>query len=564
MREFTYSYPYEEKNSVKIKTKKQLFDTFLNYPWESKFLEMDDEEREFSSDKVPFCEGASFFSGEDQEVEVRQDDTNQYQALELPTLKLDIHGMRARVRILRGAGTEAVLEDNAAKSFSYVVKLPEAVPNSGLQLYIQKYGYGPYGFSVTLQGAMEELANYGFFSNTFVPKFSGQWFRYGISREHILVILNSLVIGDLRGLGSMHHDYDLINGGDNSYWRDHGANNPWSESADNKKSIVEVLDYMAKRFEKEALTNYGVFLEMLGSMSPYFNKYKDADKWVHASKSLPWTQWHRYPYKSEDDEIYEEMYLEPLEEKRVEGASAKIEKIEEEMQEQSIRFLKKILKEDIKELTNKIGFDAEGKNYNGRYIPSTKFSVPVLALRLLRKKLKKNIITSEEFKNIGNNFINRKDISTELRGKFKKEFKDLLIEKGDESILGDLISDFTSGETNREDSYKILKNYKKEKVGEELENRELYDEAEDWYSHNRMTKKATEVRKKKADMAAPKTEINIDDRDTIIKDSVVNKSNIATGGKSKAEELREAKARLDEGIIDDAEFKQMKKEILGK
>ena len=32
----------------------------------------------------------------------------------------------------------------------------------------------------------------------------------------------------------------------------------------------------------------------------------------------------------------------------------------------------------------------------------------------------------------------------------------------------------------------------------------------------------------------------------------------------KAEELREAKALLDEGIIDDDEFKQMKKEILGK
>ena len=51
---------------------------------------------------------------------------------------------------------------------------------------------------------------------------------------------------------------------------------------------------------------------------------------------------------------------------------------------------------------------------------------------------------------------------------------------------------------------------------------------------------------------------------TEIKDSVVSKSNIAAGGKSKSEELREAKALLDDGIIDDDEFKQMKKEILGK
>ena len=56
----------------------------------------------------------------------------------------------------------------------------------------------------------------------------------------------------------------------------------------------------------------------------------------------------------------------------------------------------------------------------------------------------------------------------------------------------------------------------------------------------------------------------VDDRDTIVKDSVVSKSTIGAGGKSKSEELREAKALLDEGIIDEDEFKQMKKEILGK
>ena len=56
----------------------------------------------------------------------------------------------------------------------------------------------------------------------------------------------------------------------------------------------------------------------------------------------------------------------------------------------------------------------------------------------------------------------------------------------------------------------------------------------------------------------------VDDRDTIVKDSVISKSNVGAGGKSKSEELRDAKALLDDGIIDDDEFKQMKKEILGK
>ena len=65
------------------------------------------------------------------------------------------------------------------------------------------------------------------------------------------------------------------------------------------------------------------------------------------------------------------------------------------------------------------------------------------------------------------------------------------------------------------------------------------------------------------------TQINVegdyvDDRDTIIQDSVINRSNIGPGVKSKAEQIREIKDLLDSGAIDDAEFKQMKKEILGK
>ena len=55
----------------------------------------------------------------------------------------------------------------------------------------------------------------------------------------------------------------------------------------------------------------------------------------------------------------------------------------------------------------------------------------------------------------------------------------------------------------------------------------------------------------------------VDDRDTIVKDSVVNKSNIGAGGKSKAEKLREVKALLDDGIIDADDYEKMKREIIG-
>ena len=55
----------------------------------------------------------------------------------------------------------------------------------------------------------------------------------------------------------------------------------------------------------------------------------------------------------------------------------------------------------------------------------------------------------------------------------------------------------------------------------------------------------------------------VDDRDTIVKDSVLNRSNVG-GGSSKMQELKDLTEMKKEGLIDDDEFKQMKKEILGK
>ena len=51
---------------------------------------------------------------------------------------------------------------------------------------------------------------------------------------------------------------------------------------------------------------------------------------------------------------------------------------------------------------------------------------------------------------------------------------------------------------------------------------------------------------------------------TEVKDSVLNRSNIGSDGKTKAEQVQNIKELLDSGAIDDDEFKQMKKEILGK
>ena len=56
----------------------------------------------------------------------------------------------------------------------------------------------------------------------------------------------------------------------------------------------------------------------------------------------------------------------------------------------------------------------------------------------------------------------------------------------------------------------------------------------------------------------------VDDRDTIVKDSVLNRSNVGDSGTSKIDELEKASGLKEKGLITDDEYEQMKKEILGK
>ena len=131
------------------------------------------------------------------------------------------------------------------------------------------------------------------------------------------------------------------------------------------------------------------------------------------------------------------------------------------------------------------------------------------------------------------------------------------LDKGKSSILG-----------WRENNYKIVANALKGISGVEAEFERLkaYDKAEEWYIFHDRHEEASNMREKKRDLAAPKTIIHgdyIDDRDTIVKDSVINRSNVG-GGSSKMQELEKLAEMKDKGIIDDDEFKQMKKEILGK
>ena len=97
-----------------------------------------------------------------------------------------------------------------------------------------------------------------------------------------------------------------------------------------------------------------------------------------------------------------------------------------------------------------------------------------------------------------------------------------------------------------------------------------YDEAIEIYESIDMPEEAARVRKLKAEQGAVKVDQTVvhgdyvDDRDTIVKDSVISKSNVGAGGEDKFTKLKELKEMLSEGLIDEDEFKQMKKEILGK
>ena len=95
-----------------------------------------------------------------------------------------------------------------------------------------------------------------------------------------------------------------------------------------------------------------------------------------------------------------------------------------------------------------------------------------------------------------------------------------------------------------------------------------YDSAMKIWDELGEIKEAARVRKLQADQNAIKVDQTIVQGDQItkteIKDSVVSKTNIGAGGKSKGEQIKVIKDLLDSGAIDDAEFKQMKKEILGK
>ena len=132
--------------------------------------------------------------------------------------------------------------------------------------------------------------------------------------------------------------------------------------------------------------------------------------------------------------------------------------------------------------------------------------------------------------------------------------------------------DLKEAQRKAEEEEKQLRNEREQKriamrhQANERERALDYDSAIDIWEELGQIDQAARVRKLKADLAAPKTVIHgdyVDDRDTIVNDSVVNRSNIGIGS-SKMQKLEKLNNMKEKGLIDDDEFKQMKNEILGK
>jgi len=137
--------------------------------------------------------------------------------------------------------------------------------------------------------------------------------------------------------------------------------------------------------------------------------------------------------------------------------------------------------------------------------------------------------------------------------------------------VGEFIDNFNTFKKNKLESDELKEKEETIRVmklkAEEREKARDYEPAiEIWEELGEITE-AARVRKMHAEMGAVKIAQNVvhgdyvDDRDTIVKDSVVSKSNIGSGD-DKLTKIKELKELHDSGTIDDDEFKQMKKEIL--
>ncbi len=181
---------------------------------------------------------------------------------------------------------------------------------------------------------------------------------------------------------------------------------------------------------------------------------------------------------------------------------------------------------------------------NDIFLPVSEYEFPIDVINVAIEELPRITVTGQKEHIL---YLERRDKKKKNRLEITSRKKSQL-----EEICGTLL--------------KTQYDYRKGKALEREKNLD-YDSAITIYEKMNLPEEAARVRRLKADLSSPKTVVHgdyIDDRDTIVKDSVINRSNVGAGGKTKGERIKLIKELLDSGAIDDDEFKQMKKEILGK
>ena len=93
---------------------------------------------------------------------------------------------------------------------------------------------------------------------------------------------------------------------------------------------------------------------------------------------------------------------------------------------------------------------------------------------------------------------------------------------------------------------------------------ELYDLAGETAQAGRVRRKMYDERKVDQTVVHGKVVHGnyVDDRDTIVKDSVINRSNLGPSS-PKMQELKDLAEMKKEGLISDEEYEKMKKKIIG-
>ena len=137
-------------------------------------------------------------------------------------------------------------------------------------------------------------------------------------------------------------------------------------------------------------------------------------------------------------------------------------------------------------------------------------------------------------------------------------------EEGGLENLENALKIFTYYRSSNSEMDKTLKEiaYEKEKLLDFKGAIEIFEKLKMYEDSKRVRKKIQDEGRVKVDQTVVHGDY-VDDRDTIVKDSVISKSNVGAGGKSKAEEIKEIKELLDSGAISEEDYEKMKREIVG-